>query len=504
MSLRLRLVARLGAVLAIALFIAGVLLVGLVRVGLVDRIDRELVSISTSAAPMQRLLTMESSDSSGGRGLAVIRYSRTGSITLSLPSGFADSPDPLPAMPNYTGGVPATDIGRVMELPSVDGSLRYRVLLANVRLGAVVALAAPLSGVDATIATLVRVLVLIGIATIAVVLAVAWLIVRRGLLPVERVADAADRIASGDLTHRAGVAHDGSEVGRLGAAFDGMVDQVQSAFTAQHEALAARQESEARLRRFVADASHELRTPVTAIRGYAELYRAGGLAEPAALDAAMGRIEGESRRMGSLVDDLVQLARLDQGRPLRRDVVDLSRVCADAVADLRVAAPSWPVVVAVDAGVHVAGDEDGLRQVVGNLLANVRLHTPPDTPAEVVLRSASAADGSRWAELRVVDHGPGIAPEHGARVFDRFYRADPGRSRETGGSGLGLAIVASIVAAHGGRLWHESTPGGGATFCALLPLAEPVSPPAPPAGDRADPLSEAPLTASSQPGPGQS
>ena len=491
MSLRLRLVASLGAVLTVALVIAGVLLVGLVRVSLVDRIDSELASISNSPAPMQRLLTVDATDSPGGRSLAVIRYNRGGSITLSLPSGFTDNPDPLPAMPNYTGGVPASEIGRVMELPSVDGSMHYRVLLVNARLGAVIALAAPMSAVDATIATLVRLLLLIGIAAIAVLVAVAWLIVRRGLLPVERVADAAGRIAGGDLTHRTGVPHDGTEVGRLGAAFDGMVDQVQAAFAQQHDALAAKQESEARLRRFVADASHELRTPVTAIRGYAELYRGGGLADPAALEAAMGRIEGESRRMGSLVDDLLLLARLDQGRPLRRDVVDLSRACADAVADLRATAPTHPVVAAVDAGVRVIGDDDRLRQVVGNLLANVGLHTPAETPAEVVLRAASTADGGRWAELRVVDHGPGIPPEHAARVFDRFYRADAGRSRETGGSGLGLSIVASIVAAHGGRLWHEATPGGGATFCALLPLAD---------GAGADAV----LTGNSQPSPGQS
>jgi two-component system OmpR family sensor kinase len=486
MSLRLRLVASLGVVLTVAFAAAGVLLVGLVHASLVDRIDRELTSISNSSA-LQRLLTVQASDTSAGRSLAVIRLNRQGSITLTLPSGFTDAPDPLPALPNYTGGVPAADLGRVTQLPSVDGSMDYRVLLAPGRLGAVIALAAPLTGVEAATSTLIRLLLFIGVATLAVVLAVAWLIVRQGLLPIERVADAAGRIAAGDLTHRAGVPHDGSEVGRLGAAFDQMLDQVQGAFTEQQAALAAKQRSEERLRRFVADASHELRTPVTAIRGYAELYRAGGLSDSDDLETAMGRIEGESRRMGALVDDLLLLARLDQGRPLRRDPVDLSRVCADAVADLRAAAPSHPVVAAVDAGVRVVGDEDRLRQVVGNLLGNVRVHTPAGTPLEVVLR-ATAGDGGAggWAELRIVDHGPGIPPDHAQHVFDRFYRADAGRSRDTGGSGLGLSIVASIVAAQGGRLWHEATPGGGATFGALLPLAP-----------------DAPVTASSQPMPGQ-
>jgi two-component system, OmpR family, sensor kinase len=481
MTLRARLVISLAAVLAVTMVVAGVLLVGLVRVGLVERVDRNLTTISSAALPMQRLMTMQQEDTSGGRSIVVIRFNRQGSITLTLPSGFVDSPDPLPALPNYTGGVPASDLGRVMELPSVDGSMRYRVLLVPGKAGAAIALAAPLVGVEAAMQTLVRFLLFIGIATIAVVLAVAWLIVRRGLLPVERVAAAADRIADGDLTHRAGVPHDTTEVGRLGAAFDGMLDQLQGAFYQQHEALAAKQESEGRLRRFVADASHELRTPVTAIRGYAELYRTGALADPAALENAMSRIEGESKRMGSLVDDLLLLARLDQGRPLRRDAVDLSRICADAVADFRAAAPSHPIAAAVDPGVSVVGDEDRLRQVVSNLLANVRVHTPPETPIELGLRTVADLDGAPWAELRVADHGPGIPPEHASRVFDRFYRADAARSRDTGGSGLGLSIVASIVAAQGGRLWHEATPGGGATFAALLPL-----------------------TANSQPTPGQS
>ena len=487
MSLRLRLVASLGAVLAAAMVVAGILLAGLLHAALVSRIDRELGTIANSGS-LQRLMTVEASDTSGGRSIAVIRLNRGGSITLTLPSGFPDTPDPLPALPNYTGGVPAADIGPVMELPSVDGTMHYRVLLVSGRLGAVLALAAPLTGVDEAMSTLVRLLLFIGVATVVIVLLVAWLIVRRGLLPVERIADAAGRIAGGDLAHRTGVTHDGSEVGRLGTAFDQMLDQVQGAFTQQQAALAAKEDSEARLRRFVADASHELRTPVTAIRGYAELYRAGGLEDPSALGSAMGRIEGESRRMGLLVDDLLLLARLDQGRPLRRDTVDLSRACQDAVADLRAAAPTHPVVEAVDPGVNVTGDDDRLRQVVGNLLGNARVHTPADTPIEVVLRQTASPDGSRWAELRVVDHGPGVPPEHASRVFDRFYRADAGRSRETGGSGLGLSIVASIVAAHGGQLWHEATPGGGATFGALLPITG---------------VTAATLTATSQPTPGQ-
>ena len=180
----------------------------------------------------------------------------------------------------------------------------------------------------------------------------------------------------------------------------------------------------------------------------------------------MDRIGTESRRMSTLVDDLLLLARLDQGRPVRRDPVDLSRICEDAVTDLRAVDPGRPVGGTVEPGVVVTGDDDRLRQVVGNLVANVRVHAGPGTPVEVSLRPV---DGE--AELRVVDHGPGIDPDAGSRVFDRFWRADAGRSRDSGGTGLGLSIVASLVAAHGGRIYHEPTPGGGATFVVRLPLA---------------------------------
>jgi two-component system OmpR family sensor kinase len=258
-----------------------------------------------------------------------------------------------------------------------------------------------------------------------------------------------------------------------------MLDQIETSFDEQQRALEAKERSEAQLRRFVADASHELRTPLTAVRGYADLYRAGGLAEPEAMATAMDRIGTESRRMAALVDDLLLLARLDQGRPIRRDPVDLSRIADDAVHDLRAIDPERPVVGAIEAGVIVAGDDDRMRQVVGNLVANLRVHAGALTPVEIVLRPA---DG--YGELRVVDHGPGIDAAHAPRVFDRFYRADAGRSRDSGGTGLGLSIVASIVDAHGGQLWHEATPGGGATFVARVPLAG------------------VPLTGSSQPAPG--
>jgi two-component system, OmpR family, sensor kinase len=228
----------------------------------------------------------------------------------------------------------------------------------------------------------------------------------------------------------------------------------------------AKERTETKLRQFVADASHELRTPLTAVRGYAELYRAGGLSEEAALEQAMSRIGTESRRMAALVEDLLLLARLDQGRPLRTDPVLLTELVNDAVQDAQAVEPERPVHAEVESEVVVQGDEDRLRQVIGNLLANVRLHTPPGTPVDVGL---AVRDGV--SVLSVADHGPGVEPEHVEHIFDRFYRADTGRSRDTGGAGLGLSIAASVVLAHGGTIDYSATPGGGATFTLTLPRA---------------------------------
>jgi two-component system OmpR family sensor kinase len=463
-SLRTRLLVSLALTLAFALVVAGVLVVQLTRASLIERVDRELLAITDSTSRIQRLAALTSADTGAGRRMAVMRLDKRGNVTRAFPSGFADDPDPLPALPAYPDGIPEDAYGTIQQRPSIDGSMQYRVLTERgEKANVILAVAAPMAGIEAVERALVRTMLAVGALAMAGLLLVAWFVIRRGLLPLEQIATAADQISAGDLSQRAGVPHDDTEVGRLGIAFDSMLDQVETSFDEQRRALDATERSEERLRRFVADASHELRTPLTTVRGYADLYRAGGLADPVELGTAMDRIGTESRRMALLVDDLLLLARLDEGRPIRRDPVDLSRIADDAVADLRAIEPGRPAVGAIDRGVIVAGDDDRLRQVLANLVANVRVHAGPGTPVEIVLRG-----GDLEAELRVVDHGPGIGPELGQRVFDRFYRADPGRSRDNGGTGLGLAIVAAIVAAHGGQLWHEATPGGGATFVVRL------------------------------------
>jgi two-component system OmpR family sensor kinase len=497
MSLRARLLISLAVMLSIALLAAGLLLVGLTRASLVDRVDHELQTLGGPGGGLQRLGSLAAPDSDAGRRLAVLRLDRQGNVIRSYPSGFASDPDPLPVLPVYTAGIPAEAYGQIAERPAVDGSTSYRVLTQRARPNITLAIAAPLAGVDAAVAALVRTLLLTGTLALVGLLVVAWLVVRHDLLPLERIARSAERIAEGDLSQRAGVPHDGTEVGRLGTAFDAMLDRIETSFGEQQAALEAKARSEERLRRFVADASHELRTPLTAVRGYADLYRAGGLSDPEALETAMSRVGTESRRMGTLVDDLLLLARLDQGRPVRRERVDLGRIAADAVADARALEPGRQIVAMIDPGIDVAGDEDRLRQVVGNLLANVRVHTPADSPLEVVVR----ADGPD-AELRVVDHGPGIDEAVGSTVFDRFYREDPGRSRDNGGTGLGLSIASALVQAHDGRIWHEATAGGGATFVVRLPLGSAAAAASPePAAASSAPSSSASTAPAPAPSP---
>jgi len=250
-------------------------------------------------------------------------------------------------------------------------------------------------------------------------LIVGWFIIRRDLRPLEQVTGTAERIARGDLTLRVGMPEDGSEIGRLGHAFDAMLDQIQAAFASQQAALSAKEASETMLRQFVADASHELRTPLTTLRGYAELHRAGGLEERSELEQAMARIGSESRRMATLVEDLLLLARLDQGRPLRRDPVALSTLVEDALRDMRALEPERPVTAEVEPALTVVGDEDRLRQVIGNLFANVRVHTPSATPVgngkwirakSFITRSTSATRRSSRPGIRNMIGSTGLLP----------------------------------------------------------------------------------------------
>jgi two-component system OmpR family sensor kinase len=335
-----------------------------------------------------------------------------------------------------------------------------------------------LTGVEGPVHTLWLIELGMGVVVLGSMVALGFVVVRRSLRPLREVEAVAGAIAAGDLTRRVPEWPVTTEVGSLSRSLNGMLAQIEHAF-------GLRAASEARMRQFVADASHELRTPLAAVRGYAELYRQGAVSEPEDVASAMRRIEDEAARMGLLVEDLLLLARLDEERPSRTELVDLTVLAADSVQDARAIAPDRAISLVARSGplapTEVTGDERRLRQVLTNLLANAVSHTPAGTPIEVAV---GADPGGSSAAVEVRDHGRGIDPEQVGRVFERFFRADPSRQRgRGGGTGLGLAIVAAIVAAHQGRVGVTETPGGGATFVVELPVqaesAAPVSPATP-------------------------
>jgi two-component system, OmpR family, sensor kinase len=342
-----------------------------------------------------------------------------------------------------------------------DSGLRYRAVALPDRFGAgTTVVAVPLREVDQTLDSLLLVEALVIAAVLLALGVLAWLVVRIGLRPLDRIGETAGAIAAGDLSRRVSPASPKTEVGRLGIALNAMLGRLEEAF-------AERQASEDRLRRFLADASHELRTPLASIRGYAELFRIGAARDDAGTEKAMYRIEGEAARMGVLVEDLLTLARLDEVREAVRGDLDLGALARDAVDDARATAPGRDIDVHTEPPAGVRGDPHQLRQVLGNLLRNALVHTPAGTAIEVTVRPAGDE-----VLLVVRDHGPGLPGDDPQALFERFWRAEGGRERGKGGAGLGLAIVAAIVAAHDGRVRAENAPDGGALFTVALPAAD--------------------------------
>jgi two-component system OmpR family sensor kinase len=276
--------------------------------------------------------------------------------------------------------------------------------------------------------------------------------------PLENVEATAEKIAAGDLSARLDNFEPDTEVGRLSSSLNTMLGRIEESF-------AVRTESESKLRRFVADASHELRTPLTAIRGFAELHRQGAVPDGEKTKELLGRIEKESVRMGALVEDLLLLARLDQSRDIEFNPVDLAHVIEETVASASAASPDHPITVEMPKELFVLGDSGRIYQVMTNLLANARVHTPTDTAINVLARSEE--DG---VYVSVADSGPGLSEEDQKRIFERFFRADPSRQRTSQeGSGLGLSIVDSVMQAHGGKVGVVSKPGAGTTFTLFFP-----------------------------------
>ncbi len=396
---------------------------------------------------------------------ATVTFNSANQQLQALGSGTNGTADPLPKLDPKSL---RNRIDKFSTVSSVDGSIQFRVLPAVLSDGRVLVEALPLRLVDAAVADLIRTLtigslVVMGLAGIAL-----YLLLRRALQPLGQIATAAGVVATGNIGHGVGVKTPYRELDQLSQSLDTMVAKLGLALDGQGKALQTQELATNRLRAFVSDASHELQTPVTSIRGWAELYRRGGLADQEAVGSAMSRIENEAARMGRLVDDLLVLARADEQRTLLRQPVDLASVCADAVEAARAIAPDR--IVSFTAGpdqTHlVEGDADQLRQIIDNLLANVRSHTPNDTKTFVHIKNTKTN-----VVVTVADDGPGFDTEQLDHAFDRFWRADQTNRKS---HGLGLAIVQAITTGHGGTVTAKngtpSTDGfHGATISLDLP-----------------------------------
>jgi two-component system OmpR family sensor kinase len=472
-SLRARLLAgQLALLAAVCVGIAAVTEVALYRY-LVGDLDGQLVQIAQRSSMMERRPPPpaypdarplrprpgpgpEFLDAPGQPiGMVAVVVNGANTVTAGM-LGRSGDRDPLSA----------TAVGQLVDLGdqrrpvtrNLDGVGRYRLVAMPARRGGnTLVIGLSMRDVEQTLARVALIFAVVTTLALLIAASLGVLIIRRALSPLNRVAGAAGAVADlpldrGEVALPVRVddadANPNTEVGRLGLAVNRMLDHIAAA-------LSTRQASESRVRQFVADASHELRTPLAAIRGYTELAQRRRAEVPADVAHAMSRVESEADRMTHLVEDLLLLARLDSGRPLERRPVDLSRLCADVISDAHAAGRDhhWTLDVPAEP-VLVAGDDARLHQVVANLLANARVHTPPGTSVTVALTIEAG-----HAVLRVTDNGPGVPAELQSEVFERFARGDTSRSRRDGSTGLGLAIVSAVVRAHHGTIDLRSGPG---------------------------------------------
>lgn len=514
LSLRLRLLFAVSAITLVALGIADIAVYGALRSNLYDQVDSTLLAshsaVEATAQNPGRALhappgsigddggppggktpgaakdqaTSPGPDSGGsgpsstfcqiGRetasGMFIEVRSASGTVVTGV-AGKEECPAFQPGGRAYSPKIPAVitgfarrssdpdELSAYFTVPStVASGPLFRVRASKLDDGGTLLLATPIAGLHSTLAQLLLVEILVtGGALLAAILLGLWL-VRVSLHPLRDVERTAEAIAGGDLMHRVPNVNPRTEVGHLATAFNVMLERIE-------DLVGDLRSSESRLRRFVGDASHELRTPIAAISAYAQLFGKGAASRQDDLERAMSGIERESSRMGRLVEDLLTLAKLDEHQLLEAEPVELTSLALEAVETARTVGPEWPIAFVADDALEVLGDRSALRRVIDNLLANVRSHTPLGTAATVTVGSEAGQ-----AFVEIADEGPGFSEEEGRLIFERFFRADPSRSRETGGAGLGLAIVASIVEVHRGRVLAEPRPGGGAVFKVTLPL----------------------------------
>ncbi len=481
LSLKARLVIAVTSLLFIGMVTADVATYSALKSFLITKLDQQL---NASVVPASRSLARAMLGESVSQAeFAFVPFGSYGELITSNGSSFvaafvqdpsqAGSPPALPAI-NSKGTNVA--LNRPFNVGSTNNpSLRYRVMVVkNATTGAITILSIPLTSVAATLGRLVLIEILVSLFVMIALAALGTYLVSLGLRPLDKMAETANEISEGNLSARVDTSgNQATEVSRLARSLNSMLSQLITA-------LERRGQSEAKLRRFVADASHELRTPLTSIRGYAELVRQrSGMLDESETKRAMERIESESIRMGSLVEDLLLLARLDQNRPVDKVPVDITEITNDLIEDLRTIEPCREIEAQIEDDLWIMGDKNRIIQVISNLFSNLRFHTPECSPAKVTLGRISLnqldnfdnlglvrsdeeeftvpGDG-RYEAIRfsVTDSGPGIERSALKNVFERFYRTESSRSRDSGGTGLGLSLVASIIRAHGGSAWVAS------------------------------------------------
>ncbi|GLU86015.1 hypothetical protein Kosp01_07610 [Kocuria sp. NBRC 114282] len=504
-SLRTQLMVLTGLLLMPSILLTSFVSISVVRDSLVNSIDNELrESLGTVSTALMSDMIGSPTVNVSKRGYLL---DSDGEIVAQVGSTAPGPVDPgEPDLSSFTRELVLQTEQSGMTVRSADGEDgSWRVVAApQADSDYTVVTAEPLGWANGMISAVTLLTLSFGVATLLVALTVGWILITRAFTPLKRVEATAAAIAAGDLSQRISGYSSATEVGQLSMSLNRMLGQIEDAFD-------ARTHSEKRLRQFVADASHELRTPLVSIRGYSELYRHGALDDDEKVSQAMGRIESEATRMTQLVEDLLSLARVDNGRALEITDVDLLVLAHDAAADFAAAWPDRRITVlgpddSAAAPVWTRGDDARLRQVVVNLMTNAVRYTPQGTDLEIIVENPSFdavpqeqqpavpddESAPTWlAQLKIRDHGPGIKGPDRTRIFERFYRADTSRTRETGGTGLGLSIVASVVGQHGGVVTLEETPGGGATFVVTLPGGESAEAAIERAADADDPADQA-------------
>ncbi|MGD9606698.1 MAG: sensor histidine kinase [Leucobacter sp.] len=467
-SLRTKITGVTVFILSLGLIVAGIGTQSFLRPQLIAVQDAELRQVANNpkevlgaGADTQALTSSDVRDANGRYYVAVLDLG--GSVIYH---NHDNNDSPAPVVPTITPEWVQSHAAGAFSLTADDGvewrAIAIPIMSAPDTVGGTLLVASSTSGANQVMTRFIVVFTGFSLAVLLLGAALTRILVTNTFAPLFEVERTALEISRGDFSKRIMVASPHTEVGHLGESLNVMLDHIDESFDERARTIE-------QMRRFIGDAGHELRTPLVSVRGYAELYRMGALEDQEQVTQAMERIEKEAIRMTSLVEDLLALARLDERRPLESTPLPLNQLAADAVLDTIAQAPDREVRVIEDpAAPVVVGDEHKVRQVMTNLIGNALRYSPEGSPLEIEV-SSDTENG--MAGFAIVDHGEGIPAQFRTKIFDRFWRADNSRNRETGGSGLGLSIVRSIVEAHGGTVTVTETRGGGATFKVALPLA---------------------------------